>query len=138
MPILGSRNAFKTRRTRQIFIYSSGLCDGINDFPKWAARIRLFCVSTSNSQPAASTHSATDSGSLFFIKHKYSSDWWLFSCFFLYRRDRTVRNRFLKYPQFYKLTSYFLCASNNQLDGFWLFIANILFTQFGTFWIISW
>lgn len=81
MPIFGSRNAFKTRRTRQIFMYSSGLCDGMNDFPKWAERIRLFCVSTSNSQPAASTHSATDSGSLFFIKHKYSSDWWLFSYF---------------------------------------------------------
>lgn len=62
-------------------MYSFGLCDGMNDLPKWAARMRLFCVSVSNSQPAASMHSATDSASLFFIKHKYSSDWWLFSYF---------------------------------------------------------
>lgn len=37
-----------------------------------------------------------------------------------------------------RLTKNFLCASNNQLDGSWLFIAKILFTEAGTFWIISW
>uniref|UniRef100_A0A182M6G5 Uncharacterized protein n=1 Tax=Anopheles culicifacies TaxID=139723 RepID=A0A182M6G5_9DIPT len=42
--------------------------------PKYAARMRLFCVFGSNSCPAASIQSATAAGSLFCIRHRYSSD----------------------------------------------------------------